>query len=71
MQFVCSCPCFVKHLRPLVPAAFAVVSTYQPALGSRGGLWPVVKAGASALGLMMMMMSGSFTECKLTALIDT
>jgi hypothetical protein len=26
----------------LVPVAFAVVSTYQPALGPRGGLWPVL-----------------------------
>jgi hypothetical protein len=26
---------------PLVPA-FAVVSTHQPALGPRGGLWPVL-----------------------------
>jgi hypothetical protein len=26
----------------LVPAAFAVVSTHQPALGPRGGLWPVL-----------------------------
>jgi hypothetical protein len=24
----------------LIPAAFAVVSTHQPALGPRGGLWP-------------------------------
>jgi hypothetical protein len=24
--------CFGKHVKPLVPAAFAVVSTYQPAL---------------------------------------
>jgi hypothetical protein len=33
-------PCFGKHGKPLVPAAFAVVSTHQPALGPRGGLWP-------------------------------
>jgi hypothetical protein len=26
----------------LVPIAFAVVSTHQPALGPRGGLWPVL-----------------------------
>jgi hypothetical protein len=26
----------------LVPAAFAVVSSHQPALGPRGGLWPVL-----------------------------
>jgi hypothetical protein len=30
--------CFGKHVKPLVPAAFAVVSAHQPALGSRGGL---------------------------------
>jgi hypothetical protein len=35
-------PCFGKHVKPLVPAAFAVFSTHQPALGPRGGLWPVV-----------------------------
>jgi hypothetical protein len=33
-------PCFGSHVKPLVPAAFAVVSTNQPALGPRGGLWP-------------------------------
>jgi hypothetical protein len=30
-------PCFGRHVKPLVPAAFAVVSTHQPALGPRGG----------------------------------
>jgi hypothetical protein len=35
-------PCFGRYVKPLVPAAFAVVSTYQPTLGSRGGLWPVL-----------------------------
>jgi hypothetical protein len=35
-------PCFRRHVNPLVPAAFAVVSTHQPALGPRGGLWPVL-----------------------------
>jgi hypothetical protein len=34
-------PCFGRHVKPLVPAALAVVSTHQPALGPRGGLWPV------------------------------
>jgi hypothetical protein len=29
-------------VKPLVPAAFAVVSTHQSALGPRGGLWPVL-----------------------------
>jgi hypothetical protein len=29
----------------LVPAAFAVVSTHQSALGPRGGLWPVLFVG--------------------------
>jgi hypothetical protein len=33
---------FGRHVKPLVPAAFSVVSTYQPALGTRGGLWPVL-----------------------------
>jgi hypothetical protein len=35
-------PCFGRHVKRLVPAAFAVVSTHQPALGPRGGLWPVL-----------------------------
>jgi hypothetical protein len=35
-------PCLGRHVKSLVPAAFAVVSTYQPALGPRGGLWPVL-----------------------------
>jgi hypothetical protein len=38
-------PCFGRHVKPLVPAVFAVVSTYQSALGWRGGLWPVLLVG--------------------------
>jgi hypothetical protein len=34
-------PCFRRHVKWLVPAPFAVVSTHQSALGPRGGLWPV------------------------------
>jgi hypothetical protein len=34
-------PCFRRHIKPLVSASF-VVSTHQPALGPRGGLWPVL-----------------------------
>jgi hypothetical protein len=34
-------PCFERHVKPLVPAAFAVVSTHQRALGPRGWLWPL------------------------------
>jgi hypothetical protein len=30
-------PCFGKHVKPLVPAAFAVVSIHHTVLGSRGG----------------------------------
>jgi hypothetical protein len=30
--------CFGRHVKPLTPAAFPVVSTHQPALGARGGL---------------------------------
>jgi hypothetical protein len=33
--------CFRRHVKPLVPAAFAVVSTHQPALGPRGGYGPL------------------------------
>jgi hypothetical protein len=34
--------CFGRHVKPLVRAAFAVVSIHQPAMGQRGGLWPVL-----------------------------
>jgi hypothetical protein len=33
-------PCFGRHVKPLVPAAFAVVSTHQSALGSVVGYGP-------------------------------
>jgi hypothetical protein len=33
-------PCFRSHVKPLVPAAFAVVSTHQAVLGPLGRLWP-------------------------------
>jgi hypothetical protein len=53
-------PCFGRHVKPLVPAVFAVVSTHQPALGPRGGLWPVLlicnpkrKARAPAVGTLI------------------
>jgi hypothetical protein len=59
-------PCFGRHVKPLVPAAFAVVRTQQSALGPRGGLWLVLlmchKEGLCSsrdiTGLMMMMMMG-------------
>jgi hypothetical protein len=35
-------PCLQRHVKPLVLVRFAVVSTHQPALGPRGGLWPVL-----------------------------
>jgi hypothetical protein len=35
-------PCFGRHVKSLVPAAFVVVSTHQPALVPRDGLWPVL-----------------------------
>jgi hypothetical protein len=35
-------PCFGRHVKPLVPAAFVVVSTHQSATGPRGGLWPIL-----------------------------
>jgi hypothetical protein len=31
-------PCFGRHVKSFVLAAFAIVSTHQPALGRRGGL---------------------------------
>jgi hypothetical protein len=39
-------PCFRRHAKPLVPAAFAVVSTYQSALGRVPVfLWVIHKEG--------------------------
>jgi hypothetical protein len=38
-------PCFRRHVKLLVAAAFAVVSIQQPALGPRGRLWPVLLVG--------------------------
>jgi hypothetical protein len=42
-------PCLERYVKPLVPAAFAVVGTHQLALGvdttkphPHGGLWPVL-----------------------------
>jgi hypothetical protein len=35
-------PRFGRHVKPLVPAVFAVVSTHQTALCPRGGLWHVL-----------------------------
>jgi hypothetical protein len=34
--------CFGRHVKPLVPAEFAVVSTHQSTLGPRGGLQVVI-----------------------------
>jgi hypothetical protein len=51
-------PCFTRHVKPLVRAAFTVLSTYQSALGLRGGLWPVLlmcnlKACAPTVGALI------------------
>jgi hypothetical protein len=35
-------PSFGRHVKPLVPAAFTVDSTHQPARSQRSGLWPVL-----------------------------
>jgi hypothetical protein len=35
----------LRKARKPVPAAFAVVSTQQSALGPRGGLWPLLLVG--------------------------
>jgi hypothetical protein len=35
-------PCFERHVKPLVPATFVVISTHQPTLGPRGGSCPVL-----------------------------
>jgi hypothetical protein len=34
--------CFERHVKPLLPAAFVVVSTHQSTLGPRSGLWPIL-----------------------------
>ncbi|RVE45141.1 hypothetical protein evm_010250 [Chilo suppressalis] len=52
-------PCFGRHVKPLVPAASAVVNTHQSALGPRGGSWPnlpipfIGTACASAVGTLI------------------
>jgi hypothetical protein len=43
--------CFRRYFKPLVPTAFAVVSTHQSALGSCGGLWPVLLVSIRKEGL--------------------
>jgi hypothetical protein len=35
-------PCFGRHVKPLVPATFAVVVTHQSALRPHSGLWPIL-----------------------------
>jgi hypothetical protein len=40
-------PRFGRHVKLLVPAVFAVVSTHQPALSPCGGLWPRVARSIS------------------------
>jgi hypothetical protein len=44
-NLLCRAPPCLRHVKPLVPAAFAVVSTHQSALGPRGGLWLVLVVG--------------------------
>jgi hypothetical protein len=54
-------PCFGKHVKPLVQAVFAVVSTHQSALGPRGGLWLVLLVGGPSSGdinRLMMIIQG-------------
>jgi hypothetical protein len=49
-------PCFERHVKPLVPAAFAVVCTHQPALGPCGGpfsLCVIRKDCAPAVGTLI------------------
>jgi hypothetical protein len=35
-------PWFGRHVKSVVPAEFAVVSTHQPTLRPRGVLWPIL-----------------------------
>jgi hypothetical protein len=44
--------CFARHVKSLDPAAFAVNSTYQSALGLRCGYWPVLLMG-NPLGMSL------------------
>jgi hypothetical protein len=37
-------PYFGRHVKPLVPAAIAVLSTDLSALGPRGGLWLMARS---------------------------
>jgi hypothetical protein len=41
---------FGRHVKPLVPAVFAVVNTHQSALGSRGWLWHVLLMVGTLIG---------------------
>jgi hypothetical protein len=45
-----------RHVKPLVPAAFEVVSTHQSVLSPRGGLWPVLLMCSGDINRLMMMM---------------
>jgi glycine/serine hydroxymethyltransferase len=64
--------CFGRHVKPFVPAVFAIVSTHQSALGPRGGLllflWVIHKEGLCRSSgdinglMMMMMMNDSFAD---------
>jgi hypothetical protein len=53
-------PCFGWHVKPKVLAAFAGVITHQPALGPRGGLWPVLLSVIHKEGLCFS--SGTLTD---------
>jgi hypothetical protein len=68
-------PCFERKVEPLIPAAVAVVSSHQPVLSPRGGLWPVLliciiykKGLCPSSGeinrLMIMMFCNDFVFCK-------
>jgi hypothetical protein len=41
-KFIISSSSVLRNVKPLIPAEFAVVSTHQPSLDPRGGLWPVL-----------------------------
>jgi hypothetical protein len=59
-------PCFRRHVKPLVLAAFAVVSTHQATLGPRGGLWPVVlmcSVSQQWINRLMMKMRAKLSCC--------
>jgi hypothetical protein len=56
---------FGRYFKPLVPAAFAfaVFSTHKPALGPRGGSWPVLLMSNPSSGDINRLMMIIYSQC--------